>query len=186
MELLMINPSIDLSENGIPSMILRDQFEKAIRIQVSAERSVLLENAIKDDFPEIPTMHKSMINALNQLESYLDHAVILGYDLGRIRCRLYFIDAESNKHSIEIPVFDAVMIKLTEGIPLLMEEEFMEEYENSEFSECEGIARSIGKYERVKTEDLMVMITEAVAKEDFEKAAELRDELKIRRKEKNG
>jgi bifunctional DNase/RNase len=97
------------------------------------------------------------------------------------------------EYTIDSRTSDAVAIALRFGCPIYIKEDILEKAQltnnpsDTEFSgtnENEGLPEPDAKYGTHTDEELYKMIDEAVKKEDYEKAAAIRDEIEKRKKKK--
>jgi len=142
--------------------------------------------------PPRPLTHDLIKTIADQFKITISEVMIHKLEDGVFYSQLICNNGEK-EYSIDSRTSDAVAIALRFGCPIYINEDILEKAQltnspsDTEFSgtnENEGLLEPDSKYGTYTDEELYKMIDEAVKKEDYEKAASIRDEIEKRKKKK--
>jgi uncharacterized protein len=126
--------------------------------------------------PPRPITHDLALNMLDMLTAEIERIVVTELKNNTYYAIIY-IRQNSKLHEIDSRPSDAIALAVRRNIPIFVEEEVMEKgaYTPEEVQDTESSKLDLGE---VRLEKLKSELQEAVEKEDYEKAARIRDEIK--------
>jgi bifunctional DNase/RNase len=126
--------------------------------------------------PPRPITHDLALNMLDMLTAEIERIVVTELKNNTYYAIIY-IRQNSKLHEIDSRPSDAIALAVRRNIPIFVEEEVMEKgaYTPEEVQDAESSKLDLGE---VRLEKLKSELQEAVEKEDYEKAARIRDEIK--------
>lgn len=126
--------------------------------------------------PPRPITHDLALNMLDMLTAEIERIVVTELKNNTYYAIIY-IRQDSKLHEIDSRPSDAIALAVRRNIPIFVEEEVMEKgaYTPEEVQDAESSKLDLSE---VRLEKLKTELQEAVEKEDYEKAAKIRDEIK--------
>jgi bifunctional DNase/RNase len=188
-DILGLSPSP--SSPGAYALILKEvSGERRLPIIIGQFEAQAIALELEGIKPPRPLTHDLVKNVLDSLGTTLSDVVVSELRDGTFFARLN-VEGNSVNHEIDARPSDAIAIAIRFGVPIYVSEAVMEEAstmpeaeEGEQQSELEG---EHAKKSREKTpaytkeskmEQLQKELTDAVGREDYERAAKLRDEIR--------
>lgn len=128
-----------------------------------------------------PFTHDLILDILSQEGMYISKAVIYDVKEGIYYSYLYIVRSDNTEFKVDARTTDAISLSLRSKFPIYIYEHILEREKLRAFlsdGSCEFTINS------ADTDMLKYALEDAVSREDYERASQLRDE--IRRREKNG
>jgi hypothetical protein len=186
-DILGLSPSP--SSPGAYTLILKEtEGERRLPIIIGQFEAQAIALELEGIKPPRPLTHDLVKNVLESLGSNLSDVIISELREGTFFARLN-VEENSSKHEIDARPSDAIAIAIRFGVPIYVAEAVMEEASGIPETE-EGEPESESKSERPKKsrspaytkeskmEQLQKELTDAISREDYERAAKLRDEIR--------
>jgi bifunctional DNase/RNase len=137
--------------------------------------------------PPRPLTHDLMINILESFNLQLSEVYIHHFENGIFYSELLLSSSEKSE-VIDARTSDAIALAVRVGCPIYMEKTIFEEYAIEFISEDENVEitpHSAEEQEEPTLEELQEQLKQAVANEQYEEAARLRDLINNRSKSEN-
>ncbi|MBN2365800.1 MAG: bifunctional nuclease family protein [Calditrichaeota bacterium] len=126
--------------------------------------------------PPRPITHDLALSMLDSLMANIDRIVVTELKNNTYYAIIY-LTQDSKKYEIDSRPSDAIALAVRRNIPIFVEEEVMEKgaYTPEDVQDTEGSPLNLAedRLQKLKNE-----LQEAVEKEEYEKAAKIRDEIK--------
>jgi Uncharacterized conserved protein len=189
-DILGISPSP--SSPGAYALILKEaDGERRLPIIIGQFEAQAIALELEGIKPPRPLTHDLVKNVLETLGNSLAEVVINELRDGTFYARLA-VEGASGSHEIDSRPSDAIAVAIRFGVPIYVSEEVMEEAsfipENeedvppptskSEERPKKSKEKSPALSKEAKIQQLQKDLNDAVAREDYERAAKLRDELR--------
>ena len=128
-----------------------------------------------------PFTHDLILDILSHEGMYISKAVIYDVKEGIYYSYLYIVRADNTEFKVDARTTDAISLSLRSKFPLYIYEHILEREKLRAFLPDGSYEFTINSAD---TDMLKYALEDAVSREDYERASQLRDE--IRRREKNG
>ena len=191
-DILGLSPSP--SSPGAYTLILKEtEGERRLPIIIGQFEAQAIALELEGIKPPRPLTHDLVKNVLESLETNLSDVIISELREGTFFARLN-VEGNSSSHEIDARPSDAIAIAIRFGVPIYVAEAVMEEaagVPETEEAEQGPESESDPKPDRPKKgrsspaytkeskmEQLQKELTDAVSREDYERAAKLRDEIR--------
>lgn len=189
-DILGLSPSP--SSPGAYTLILKEtEGERRLPIIIGQFEAQAIALELEGIKPPRPLTHDLVKNVLESLGTNLSDIIISELREGTFFARLN-VEGNSSSHEIDARPSDAIAIAIRFGVPIYVAETVMEEAsgvpetEEGEQQETESESkpdrpkkgRSPAFTKESKMEQLQKELTDAISREDYERAAKLRDELR--------
>ena len=188
-DILGLSPSP--SSPGAYALILKEtEGERRLPIIIGQFEAQAIALELEGIKPPRPLTHDLVKNVLDSLGTTLSDVIISKLREGTFYARLN-VEASTVSHEIDARPSDAIAIAIRFGVPIYVAETVMEEASTVPESD-EGEQQIESKTERPKKsrqrspaftkeskmEQLQKELTDAISREDYERAAKLRDEIR--------
>ncbi len=166
-----------LTQSQASGVILKEvDGDKTLPIIIGEFEAQSIALGLENIQPPRPITHDLMLNLLNTLESKVERVII-----SDLRNNTYYaiiqVRRKSKVYEVDARPSDAIALAVRQNIRIFVEEEVMRKgaYSADELQDIEDrqIDTNQDRLERLKKE-----LQEAVEKEDYERAAQLRDDIK--------
>ena len=186
-DILGLSPSP--SSPGAYALILKEtEGERRLPIIIGQFEAQAIALELEGIKPPRPLTHDLVKNVLDSLSTTLSDVVISELREGTFYARLN-VEGNSASHEIDARPSDAIAIAIRFGVPIYVSEVVMEEAaaipeeeEGQEAAESKSDrpkkGRSPAYTKESKMEQLQKELSDAISREDYERAAKLRDELR--------
>ncbi len=188
-DILGLSPSP--SSPGAYALILKEvSGERRLPIIIGQFEAQAIALELEGIKPPRPLTHDLVKNVLDSLGTTLSDVVVSELRDGTFFARLN-VEGNSVNHEIDARPSDAIAIAIRFGVPIYVSEAVMEEASTMpEAEEGEQQIESEGEHPKKsrektpaytkesKMEQLQKELTDAVGREDYERAAKLRDEIR--------
>ncbi len=188
-DILGLSPSP--SSPGAYALILKEtDGERRLPIIIGQFEAQAIALELEGIKPPRPLTHDLLKNLIESLSTNLSDVLISELREGTFYARLT-VEGNSVSHEIDARPSDAIAVAIRFGVPIFVAETVMEEASTlPEIEEGEqetgtqnakprkGRERSPAYTKESKMEVLQKELTEAIGREDYEKAAKLRDEIR--------
>ncbi|MCL4539567.1 MAG: bifunctional nuclease family protein [Bacteroidetes bacterium] len=188
-DILGLSPSP--SSPGAYALILKEvSGERRLPIIIGQFEAQAIALELEGIKPPRPLTHDLVKNVLDSLGTTLSDVVVSELREGTFFARLN-VEGNSVNHEIDARPSDAIAIAIRFGVPIYVSETVMEEASTMpETEEGEQQIESQGEHPKKsreqtpaytkesKMEQLQKELTDAVGREDYERAAKLRDEIR--------
>lgn len=189
-DILGLSPSP--SSPGAYTLILKEtEGDRRLPIIIGQFEAQAIALELEGIKPPRPLTHDLVKNVLESLGTNLSDVIISELREGTFFARLN-VEGNSSSHEIDARPSDAIAIAIRFGVPIYVAETVMEEAagipetEEGEQQEAESESkpdrpkkgRSPAFTKESKLEQLQKELTDAISREDYERAAKLRDELR--------
>ena len=188
-DILGLSPSP--SSPGAYALILKEvSGERRLPIIIGQFEAQAIALELEGIKPPRPLTHDLVKNVLDSLGTTLSDVVVSELRDGTFFARLN-VEGNSVNHEIDARPSDAIAIAIRFGVPIYVSEAVMEEASTMpEAEEGEQQIESEGEHPKksrektpaytkeTKMEQLQKELTDAVGREDYERAAKLRDEIR--------
>ena len=188
-DILGLSPSP--SSPGAYTLILKEaDGERRLPIIIGQFEAQAIALELEGIKPPRPLTHDLVKNVLESLGTSLSDVIISELREGTFFARLN-VEGNSSSHEIDARPSDAIAIAIRFGVPIYVAETVMEEAsgtpeteEGEQETETESKpnkpkkARSPASTKESKMEQLQKELTDAISREDYERAAKLRDEIR--------
>ncbi len=186
-DILGLSPSP--SSPGAYALILKEtEGERRLPIIIGQFEAQAIALELEGIKPPRPLTHDLVRNVLDSLGNTLSDVLISELRDGTFYARLN-VEGNAASHEIDARPSDAIAIAIRFGAPIYVAESVMEEAatapdsdETEEDVESKGERtkkpRSPAYTKESKMEQLQKELSEAISREDYEKAAKLRDEIR--------
>ena len=188
-DILGLSPSP--SSPGAYTLILKEtEGERRLPIIIGQFEAQAIALELEGIKPPRPLTHDLVKNVLESLGTSLSDVIISELREGTFFARLN-VEGNSSSHEIDARPSDAIAIAIRFGVPIYVAEAVMEEASGvPETEEGEQEASSESKPDKPKKsrspaytkeskmEQLQKELTDAITREDYERAAKLRDEIR--------
>jgi len=185
--------SYSQTQSGAYALILiEENGDRRIPIIIGGFEAQAIVIKLENLEPPRPLTHDLIKIIADQFDITIIEVVINKLEEGVFFSKLICNNGEK-EYAIDSRTSDAVAIALRFGCPIYINEEILEkaqltnapsDTELSNSSEDVNIQESSPQYATYSDEELYKMIDEAVKKEDYERAAAIRDEIEKRKKKK--
>jgi uncharacterized protein len=192
-KLKVMGISYSQTQSGAYALLLiEEKGDRRIPIIIGGFEAQAIVIKLENLEPPRPLTHDLIKTFADQFNIKISEVMIHKLEDGVFYSQLVCNDGEK-EYSIDSRTSDAVAIALRFGCPIYINEDILEKAQltnnpsDTEFSgtnENEGLLETDAKYGTYSDEELYKMIDEAVKKEDYEKAASIRDEIEKRKKKK--
>lgn len=122
--------------------------------------------------PPRPLTHDLFANTMQQMNVKLKTVIIYGIENGAFAARLQWQDPQSNLIETDARTSDAIALAIRMNAGILIEPELFEKYAISE-TKRQGMLR--GSLLEYSVEELEMLLSDLLEKEDYESAARVRD-----------
>ncbi len=188
-DILGLSPSP--SSPGAYTLVLKEtEGERRLPIIIGQFEAQAIALELEGIKPPRPLTHDLVKNVLESLGTNLSDVIINELREGTFFARLT-VEGNSTSHEIDARPSDAIAIAIRFGVPIYVSETVMDEAagipeteDNAEGSESEQTqdrtkkGRSPTYTKESKLEQIQKELTDAISREDYERAARLRDELR--------
>ncbi len=188
-DILGLSPSP--SSPGAYTLILKEtEGERRLPIIIGQFEAQAIALELEGIKPPRPLTHDLVKSVLETLGTNLSDVIISELREGTFFARLN-VEGNSAGHEIDARPSDAIAIAIRFGVPIYVSEAVMEEAsgipeseegeqesESSPKSDRPKKARSPAYTKESKMEQLQKELTDAISREDYERAARLRDEIR--------
>ena len=188
-DILGLSPSP--SSPGAYALILKEtEGERRLPIIIGQFEAQAIALELEGIKPPRPLTHDLVKNVLDSLGTTLSDVIINELREGTFYARLN-VEGNSSSHEIDARPSDAIAVAIRFGVPIYVSETVMEEASGMpEIEEGEAPAERSSKPERSKKgsspahtkeskmEQLQKELMDAISREDYERAAKLRDEIR--------
>ena len=188
-DILGLSPSP--SSPGAYTLILKEtEGDRRLPIIIGQFEAQAIALELEGIKPPRPLTHDLVKNVLESLGTNLSDVIISELREGTFFARLN-VEGNSSSHEIDARPSDAIAIAIRFGVPIYVSETVMDEASGiPESEEAEPESESESKSERPKKsrspaftkeskmEQLQKELTDAISREDYERAAKLRDEIR--------
>ncbi len=190
-DILGLSPSP--SSPGAYALILKEvSGERRLPIIIGQFEAQAIALELEGIKPPRPLTHDLVKNVLDSLGTTLSDVIVSELREGTFFARLN-VEGNSVSHEIDARPSDAIAVAIRFGVPIYVSETVMEEAatvpetdegEQQTESQSEGERpkkpreRSPAYTKESKMEQLQKELTDAVGREDYERAAKLRDEIR--------
>lgn len=189
-DILGLSPSP--SSPGAYALILKEtEGERRLPIIIGQFEAQAIALELEGIRPPRPLTHDLVKNVLDSLGNALSDVLISELRDGTFYARLN-VEGNSLNHEIDARPSDAIAIAIRFGAPIFVSETVMEEAaaspdtpeeaENNPESQSEKPKRSRERSpaytKEAKMEQLQKELTDAISREDYERAAKLRDQIR--------
>jgi hypothetical protein len=186
-DILGLSPSP--SSPGAYTLVLKEtEGERRLPIIIGQFEAQSIALELEGIRPPRPLTHDLVKNVLESLGTNLADVIISELREGTFFARLN-VEGNSSNHEIDARPSDAIAIAIRFGVPIYVSEAVMEEasgvpesVEPGEESESKPDhpkkGRSPALTKEAKMEQLQKELTDAISREDYERAAKLRDEIR--------
>ncbi|MFZ1081751.1 MAG: bifunctional nuclease family protein [Candidatus Kryptoniota bacterium] len=188
-DILGLSPSP--SSPGAYALILKEtEGERRLPIIIGQFEAQAIALELEGIKPPRPLTHDLVKNVLDSLGTTLSDVIISELREGTFYARLN-VEGNSSSHEIDARPSDAIAVAIRFGVPIYVSETVMEEASGiSEIEEGEEPGEGSSKPERskkgsspahnkeTKMEQLQKELMDAISREDYERAAKLRDEIR--------
>lgn len=192
-KLKVMGISYSQTQSGAYALLLiEEKGDRRIPIIIGGFEAQAIVIKLENLEPPRPLTHDLIKTFADQFDITISEVMIHKLEDGVFYSQLVCTNG-NKEYSIDSRTSDAVAIALRIGCPIYINEDILEKAQltnnpsDTEFSgtnENEGLLESDAKYGTYTDEELYKMIDEAVKKEDYEKAAAIRDEIEKRKKKK--
>jgi bifunctional DNase/RNase len=192
-KLKVMGISYSQTQSGAYALILiEENGDRRIPIIIGGFEAQAIVIKLENLEPPRPLTHDLIKIIADQFDITIIEVVINKLEEGVFFSKLICNNGEK-EYAIDSRTSDAVAIALRFGCPIYINEEILEkaqltnapsDTELSNSSEDVNIQESSPQYATYSDEELYKMIDEAVKKEDYERAAAIRDEIEKRKKKK--
>lgn len=196
-KLSVLGFSFNQTQSGTYGLVLEE--EKGLRrlvIVIGTPEAQSIAFKLNKAKPPRPLTHDLFQSLLSKLHIRLKEIFIYKYDSGVFYSRLIFEDAEKNEVTLNSRTSDAIAIALRTKSPIYTTEGIMEDlavvFDESKIEEAEEVRQTsienkeniepVSDYSYFDDKELLVLLQDAIADEDYELASVLRDELDKRKK----
>jgi len=166
-----------LTQSNANGVILKElSGKRTLPILIGEFEAQSIALGLEDIKPPRPITHDLTLNLLAKLRCKIERVVVTELKNNTYYAIIYL---RQNGESIKVDSrpSDALALAVREKIPIFVEEEVMEKGAYSA-DEVENIEEGKVNLEADRLEKLRQDLQEAVDKEDYEKAAKIRDEIK--------
>ncbi len=188
-DILGLTPSP--SSPGAYTLILKEtEGERRLPIIIGQFEAQAIALELEGIKPPRPLTHDLVKNVIESLGTNVSDVIISELREGTFFARLN-VEGNSSSHGIDARPSDAIAIAIRFGVPIYVAEAVMEEAAGiPEIGEGEHEPESESKSDRPKKgrspaytkeskmEQFQKELTDAISREDYEKAAKLRDEIR--------
>ncbi|HUI30113.1 MAG TPA: bifunctional nuclease family protein [Candidatus Acidoferrales bacterium] len=188
-DILGLSPSP--SSPGAYTLILKEtEGERRLPIIIGQFEAQAIALELEGIKPPRPLTHDLVKNVLESLGTNLSDVIISELREGTFFARLN-VEGNSSSHEIDARPSDAIAIAIRFGVPIYVAEAVMEEAsgvpeaeEGEQETESESKpdkpkkSKSPAHTKESKMEQLQKELTDAISREDYERAAKLRDEIR--------
>ncbi len=188
-DILGLSPSP--SSPGAYALILKEtEGERRLPIIIGQFEAQAIALELEGIKPPRPLTHDLVKNVLDSLGTTLSDVIISELREGTFYARLN-VERNSSNHEIDARPSDAIAIAIRFGVPIYVSENVMEEAaaipeaeEDEQQTESKSERskknreRSPAYTKESKMEQLQKELTDAISREDYERAARLRDEIR--------
>ena len=188
-DILGLSPSP--SSPGAYTLILKEtEGDRRLPIIIGQFEAQAIALELEGIKPPRPLTHDLVKNVLESLGTNLADVIISELREGTFFARLN-VEGNSSNHEIDARPSDAIAIAIRFGVPIYVAEAVMEEASGlPEAEEGDQGSESVPKSEKQKKgrspaftkeskmEQLQKELTDAISREDYERAAKLRDEIR--------
>ncbi len=188
-DILGLSPSP--SSPGAYALILKEtEGERRLPIIIGQFEAQAIALELEGIKPPRPLTHDLVKNVLDTLGNSLSDVIISELRDGTFYARLN-VEGNSTAHEIDARPSDAIAIAIRFGVPIYVAESVMEEastipeaeegeheIESTDERTKKGRERSPAYTKESKMQQLQKELTDAISREDYERAAKLRDEIR--------
>lgn len=166
-----------LTQSQASGVILKEvDGDKTLPIIIGESEAQSIALGLENISPPRPITHDLMLNLLNTIDSKIERVII-----SDLRNNTYYaiiqVRRKSKVYDVDARPSDAIALAVRQNIQIFVEEEVMRKgaYSEDELQDIEDrqIDTNQDRLERLKKE-----LQEAVDKEDYERAAQIRDDIK--------
>lgn len=196
-KLSVLGFSFNQTQSGTYGLVLEE--EKGLRrlvIVIGTPEAQSIAFKLNKAKPPRPLTHDLFQSLLSKLHVRLKEVFIYKYDSGVFYSRLIFEGADKNEVTLNSRTSDAIAIALRTKSPIYTTEAIMEElavvFDESKIDqeeekkpidiENEEDFDPVSDYSYFNDKELLILLQDSIADEDYELASVLRDELEKRRK----
>jgi bifunctional DNase/RNase len=193
-KLKVMGVSYSQTQSGAYALLLiEENGDRRIPIIIGGFEAQAIVIKLENLEPPRPLTHDLFKKFADQFNISVIEVMIYKLEEGVFFSKLVCNNGEK-EYSLDSRTSDAVAIALRFGCPIYISEDILEkaqltnspsDAELSETGESENKFESGAKYGTYSEEELYKMIDEAVKKEDYERAAAIRDEIEKRKKKKS-
>ncbi|MDQ1296984.1 MAG: uncharacterized protein QG611_963 [Bacteroidota bacterium] len=194
-KLKVMGISYSQTQSGAYALLLiEEDGERRIPIIIGGFEAQAIVIKLENLEPPRPLTHDLFKKLADQFNIVVMEVMIYKLEEGVFFSKLICNNGEK-EYSLDSRTSDAVAIALRFGCPIYITEEILEKAQLtnspsdsvlSSATENSGQTELDSKYESNTDEELYKMIDEAVKKEDYERAAAIRDEIEKRKKRRKG
>jgi bifunctional DNase/RNase len=133
--------------------------------------------------PPRPLTHDLFANTLQQMNVKLRTVCIYGIESGAFAAKLEWQDAQSVHHSTDARTSDAIALGIRMNANILIDAELFSRFAISEIKRQGMLRGSLLEY---SLEELEILLSDLLEKEDYESAARVRDIIGRKKADGNG
>ncbi|HKK42410.1 MAG TPA: bifunctional nuclease family protein [Bacteroidales bacterium] len=193
-KLKVMGISYSQTQSGAYALILvEENGERRIPIIIGGFEAQAIVIKLENLEPPRPLTHDLFKRFADEFSISVTEVMIYKLEEGVFYARLVCNNSEK-EYTIDSRTSDAVALALRFGCPIFISEDILEkagitlnpaDTDTTEPDEADSIlSPDSGKYDSYSDEELYKMIDESVKTEDYERAANVRDELERRKKKK--
>lgn len=166
-----------LTQSQASGVILKEiHGERTLPIIIGEYEAQSIALGLENIKPPRPITHDLTLNILDTLGAEIERVVVTELK-NNTYYAIIFIRHGGTLYKVDSRPSDAIALAVRQNIPIYVEEEVMEKgaYTPDEIQELD---ENQGAYQEDRLEKLRRELQEAVEKEEYEKAARIRDEIK--------
>jgi len=169
-----LNASATSSGNYV--MVLQDaNSTRRLPIIIGVQEAQAIAVALEQMHPIRPLTHDLFLTTITLLQASLDHVKICGMKDGTYLSVIVLKDHNKNLLQIDSRTSDAIALAIRQNCSILIDETLLAELAVSEPSEGKIFSDKRGQLEQYSLEELYGILSNLLAKEDYESATILRD-----------
>lgn len=184
MEILALANS-ETQPNSFVVILKEKEGNRRLPVVIGGFEAQAIALSLQDIKPNRPMTHDLFKESLVSLDVFLTEAVISNLQEGIFYATLIYLKPDGSKLDVDSRTSDALALAVRFGCPIYADADVLDEAaiaveEGEEEEKPAPLPKTDAPLSSYKINDLQKLLEDALGKEDYERAAEIRDEIQSR------